>query len=134
MLEIMRQIYNGLSILLIGLVGCFVVDAAIGYNIQIHKPLQGGWNSYRFTEFGIQFSPFLLLFFSLIATRLRKSPKWLFFAAMTLLLFSSAFYVIDCVKSALILNAGAWITALVFVGLLAAHLRFISRSESSLRT
>jgi hypothetical protein len=127
----MHRIYDWLSILLIGLLGYFILGAAIRYNAEIQKPLQGGWNSYRIHEFGIQIAPFLLIFFSLIATRLHKCPKWLFFAAMTLLLFFSLFVVIGCIKTALTLNAGAWITGLIFVCLLAAHLRFIGRGESS---
>ena len=130
----MRQVYNGLSVLLIALVAILLAAIAISENNFVQTPLQGGWNSYRYRELGIQITPYLLIFFSLLLTRLRKCPKWLFFAAMTLLLFFSLFVVIVCVKAALTLNEGAWITVLVFVSLLAAHLRFISnRGESSQR-
>jgi hypothetical protein len=127
----MRRICSTLSILLIGLVAYFIVAGAISYAIEIEKPLQGGWNSYRLTEFGIQLTPYILIFCSLIVTRVRTCPKWLFFVAMTWLLFCSVVTVIWCVKSALFLQPGAWFTLLVFVSLLGANLRFISLSESS---
>jgi len=127
----MHRIYNWLSILLIGLIGYFILAGAISYNFAIQKPLQGGWNSYRMHEFGIQFGPYLLLFLSLIATRLRRCPKWLFLTAVTVLFLLSAFVILGCINAALVLNAWAWINAVAFVCLMAAHMRFISEDESS---
>jgi hypothetical protein len=127
----MRQVYNGLSVLLIALVGIFIAATAISYNSFIQAPLQGGWNSYRYREFGMQITPYILIFFSLLTTRFRICPKWIFFVAITLLLLFSALFVLTEVYVALTLRIGAGITALLFILLLSAHLRFISYSGQS---
>jgi len=128
----MRQVYNGLSVLSIVFVSILIGGIAIGENSFVQSPHQGGWNSYRYHEIGIQMTPYLLIFFGLLATRLRGCPKWIFFVAMTLLLLSSVFFVLAEVCFAFSAGGiGAGITALLFFLLLSAHLRFISYSGES---
>ena len=125
----MRQVYNGLSILLIGLFGYAVIAVTISYHYEALP--QGGWNSYRITEFGLNIAPFLLVFFSLVTTRLSNCPSWLFLAATTMLLFSSAYIILRAAKQALTMTTAAWIPAIVFFVLLAAHVRFIGTLDKS---
>jgi hypothetical protein len=133
MFIIMRQVYNGLSIACIVFVGFSIFAVAYSYKYCLaHPPGLNGWNVYRTSEFGFRIGPFLLILFGLLITRLRSCPKWLFFTAVTLLVFSSALVVLVLSNVGIAMHATAGLFAVVvFVLLLAAHLRFIGYSGQS---
>jgi len=65
-------------------------SSLISYHIAIHRPMQGGWDLYRFEEITPQLLPYLLFGISTLLMTGLRLRRWIFFLVFTLYILSGS--------------------------------------------